>query len=304
MNKECAIIRDLIPLYAENLCSDASAELVRNHTTTCKCCNAVLAEHLKPAPIAPDLHCDGLQVLRKRLRKRTVFAIISAVLIILTLVAGVLVSATVPVWLSVDEAVVYAEQQPDGSVKVKLTDRVCHITYLDNDRFACQGMRISWFLNLTRNSNPVAAEHTFSFYPDDEQAFWYSGQYTGDQDTLLWGTDTASVENSYFERLDRSVFYILLFSASIGALLLACGFCLRKKRIGKWLLLLSTLFICCALSTLFVSGGHFYDTAVRNAVLLKYSVLVKRYIAIAVMTVISFAAVLLTSISIYEYRKD
>lgn len=304
MNKECAIIRDLIPLYAENLCSDASAEFVKNHTTTCKCCNAVLAEHLKPAPIAPDLHCDGLQVLRKRLRKRTVFAIISAVLIILTLVAGVLVSATVPVWLSVDEAVVYAEQQPDGSVKVKLTDRVCHITYLDNDRFACQGMRISWFLTLTRNSNPVAAEHTFSFHPDDEQAFWYSGQYTEDQDALLWGTDTASVENSYFERLDRSVFYILLFSASVGALLLVCGFCLRKKRIGKWLLLLSTLFICCALSTLFVSGGHFYDTAIRNAVLLKYSVLVKRYIAIAVMTVISFAAVLLTSISIYEYRKD
>ena len=304
MSNKCAIIRDLIPLYAEKLCSDESAELVRNHTASCKCCNAVLEEHLKPALIAPDLHCDGLQVLRKRLRKRTVFAIISAVLIILTLVAGVLVSSTVPVWLSVDEAVEYVQQQPDGSVKVKLTDRVCHITYLDNDRFACQGMRISWLLNITRKKNPIAGEHAFSFRPDHEQAFWYSGQYTGDQDALLWGTNTASVENSFYEEMDRSLLHILLSSAAAGILLFVCGICLRRKRIGKWLLSLGTLFICCALATLFVSGGHFYDTAISSKALLKYSVLVKRYIAIAVMTVISFAAMLLTSITIYEYRKD
>ena len=304
MNKECAIIRDLIPLYAENLCSDASADFVRNHTVTCECCNAVLEEHLKPAPIAPDLHADGLQALRKKLRKRTVFAIISAVLILLTLIVGFLVSSTVPVWLSVDEAVEYVQQQPDGSVKVKLTDRVCHITYHGKDRFACQGMRISWLLNLTRKNNPIAGEHAFSFRPDHEQAFWYSGQYTGDQDTLLWGTNTASVDNSFYEEMDRSLLHILLSSAVAGILLFVCGICLRRKRIGKWLMSLGTLFICCALATLFVSGGHFYDTAISSKALLKYSVLVKRYIAIAIMTAISFAAALFTSLAVCEYRKD
>lgn len=303
MNKECAIIRDLIPLYAENLCSDASAEFVRNHTTTCKCCNAVLVEHLKPAPIAPDLHCDGLQVLRKRLRKRTVFAIISAVLIILTLVAGVLVSSTVPVWLSVDEAVVYAEQQPDGSVKVKLTDRVCHITYLDNDRFACQGMRINWLINLARKNNPGAVEHAFSFRPNNEQALWYSGVYTGDTDTLLWGSDIASTENNYFRELDRSLLHILYVSVFFGVVLLTCGICLRKKLIGKWLLAIAAVFICCALSTVFVTGGHYYDTVIRNAALLKYSTLVKRYIAIVAMTIVSFTTVIFTGLTICEYRR-
>ena len=303
MDRDCAIVRDLLPLYAEELCCPETAEFVKEHASSCPGCSAALEEHLKPAPVAPDTKSETLHTLRNKLRKRTVFAVISAVLLLFALLTGVAVYATVPVWLSVDEAVVYAEQQVDGSVKVKLTDRVCQVTYLENDRFCCQGVRVSWLLDFTRSQIPTGGEHSFSFNPDNEQALWYSGVYTGDADTLLWGSDIASTENSYFRELDRSLLHILYVSILVGMVLLVCGVCLRKKLIGKWLLVIAAAFICCALSTLFVSGGHYYDTVIRNAALLKYSTLVKRYIAIAVMTIISFTTVLFTGLTIYEYRR-
>lgn len=304
MNRDCEIVRDLIPLYAEEMCSQSSAEFVREHTEKCPDCQAVLDEIKKPVPVMADTKTETLHTLRRRLRKKTVFSVLSAVLIILSILAGLVIYATVPVWLSVEEAVVYAEQQPDGSVKVKLSDKVCHISNFENNRFCCQGMRIDWILKASRSHNPNSTEHTISFKPDNEQSLWYYGKFTGESDTLLWGKDTTVLENSYYRQMDRSLLYIISISAFVGIALLICGAVLRKKRLGKWILLIATLFICCALSTLFVTDGHFYDTIIRNAAMLRFSMLARRYAAIAGLTLLSFPTVICTGYTVYLYRDN
>ena len=42
MNTECSVIRDLLPLYADDVCSDASRELIEKHLPECPECAAEL----------------------------------------------------------------------------------------------------------------------------------------------------------------------------------------------------------------------------------------------------------------------
>ena len=44
MSKECDVIRDLLPLYVDEACSEASAEKVRNHLAVCSDCYAVFQQ--------------------------------------------------------------------------------------------------------------------------------------------------------------------------------------------------------------------------------------------------------------------
>lgn len=42
MENKCEIIRDLLPLYRDNVCSEASGELVEEHLKTCEGCRMEL----------------------------------------------------------------------------------------------------------------------------------------------------------------------------------------------------------------------------------------------------------------------
>lgn len=39
MNKQCEIVQDLLPLYVDGACSNASAEMIREHLSTCPGCS-------------------------------------------------------------------------------------------------------------------------------------------------------------------------------------------------------------------------------------------------------------------------
>ena len=73
MNKECEVIRDLLPLYADDVCSETSRELIREHLQECPECSAVL-EKLRSHEIENDLREEKDSVLEyqaKRIKRRT-----------------------------------------------------------------------------------------------------------------------------------------------------------------------------------------------------------------------------------------
>lgn len=72
MNPDCGIIKDLLPLYAENLCGEESRAAVEKHLEGCESCRTQLAELQKqeivqPAPTLP-LETIYLKIRRSRLR--------------------------------------------------------------------------------------------------------------------------------------------------------------------------------------------------------------------------------------------
>lgn len=44
MNITCEIIRDLLPLYHDNVCSEDSSQLIKEHLSTCPQCKAALSQ--------------------------------------------------------------------------------------------------------------------------------------------------------------------------------------------------------------------------------------------------------------------
>ena len=84
---KCDVVRDLLPLYADDSCSKATAEGIEAHLVTCKDCRDYLAEiksyHCGEDTVEiPDADPDFAEVMGK-LRKRKIIrrSLVSAAII-------------------------------------------------------------------------------------------------------------------------------------------------------------------------------------------------------------------------------
>lgn len=97
MKKDCSIVRDLLPLYAENMVSEETKDFVEAHLSKCPECNAIYAS--MTAKDEGEI-ADGEEVRKKILplrmvkrkllcRKLVASAISVAVLLVIVIVVGV-----------------------------------------------------------------------------------------------------------------------------------------------------------------------------------------------------------------------
>ncbi len=99
MKTDCEIIRDLLPLYVDNICSEKSRELVDEHLQECEACSDLLSR-LRKTEIETDLKKEKEDVISYGMRKfkqltaRTgitasgLFMIPLLALLVLNLIAG------------------------------------------------------------------------------------------------------------------------------------------------------------------------------------------------------------------------
>lgn len=90
MNTDCEVIRDLLPLYADEVCSDGSRQIVENHLQECAECSALL-EKLRKSEIENGLRDEKEQVIEyqaKRFKRRStaVGSIVSGIFMVPVLV--------------------------------------------------------------------------------------------------------------------------------------------------------------------------------------------------------------------------
>lgn len=116
MNLSCNVIRDLLPLYAEDMVSEETKGLVDDHLCTCDECTKELAQ-LKKAPKLPlDVESGSLKRVKDSVRKRRRRMVLAAMLTLCALwVTGTVILFT-PRYLTAENAYVAVETQPDGSV--------------------------------------------------------------------------------------------------------------------------------------------------------------------------------------------
>lgn len=118
MNITCNIIKDLLPLYAEDMVSEDSKALVDDHLCSCDSCTKELAE-LKKAPKVPvEVETTSLKRVEDTIRKRKMLTAATAMM---TLVA-VLVTGTIflmtPVYLTARQAIEGVELREDGGLAI------------------------------------------------------------------------------------------------------------------------------------------------------------------------------------------
>lgn len=73
MNKECEIVRDILPLYVDNVCSASSREIIDGHLETCPDCAAYL-EKIRASEAESELRDEKSLVIKnqaKRFKRRS-----------------------------------------------------------------------------------------------------------------------------------------------------------------------------------------------------------------------------------------
>ena len=126
MNKDCSIVQDLLPLYAEDMLREGTKEYVDGHLAQCEACRAELAAlkaDVKPAPVS----AQPLRSLKKQLRRKKFTAVLLAVALALTLAMAGFAYLTAPQYLPYDETEWMITRSPralaDGSIMADgLTD--------------------------------------------------------------------------------------------------------------------------------------------------------------------------------------
>lgn len=93
---KCEIIRDLLPLYCDELCSQESRQEIETHLGQCKACQGYLEEmrgESVPAPSAPDAEVEA-KVLRgvkrkfSRRRRRSILIAVAVMLVFSVALVG------------------------------------------------------------------------------------------------------------------------------------------------------------------------------------------------------------------------
>lgn len=119
MSKDCSIVQDLLPLYAEDMLREETKKFVNGHLSQCAACRAeldALRADVKPQPVS----AQPLRELKKRLRRKKLTAVLLAVTLALTLATAGFAYLTAPQYLPYDETEWMITRSPralaDGSI--------------------------------------------------------------------------------------------------------------------------------------------------------------------------------------------
>ena len=221
MKLPCSLIRDLLPLYGEGLCSPETADAVREHLAACPECREALKALQTPAPLPPEPALP-LRTLKRELARRWLLTLLTAVLLVLALAvtAGAWLTRRTPVPYSPE--LVQTELQSDGSLLITIT--------APNSGFRLQRTKIeknACFLEIwTYPFGPRTSGQQFTLSPAEAASPLYYTDYRG-EDHLLWGEADGGVQT-----LPRLVlnYYLML---DLGILLLSALllFLLRRRKL-------------------------------------------------------------------------
>lgn len=129
MKNECSIVCDLLPLYAEDMVSEDTAEFVKEHLGNCPTCRAELEKLRKPVqPVAaqhvPDIDAEPLKRLKKALLMETVQAILCTAAVLLALMLSGLSFLTAPEYFAYSQELVTVTEGANGEATISFSSEI------------------------------------------------------------------------------------------------------------------------------------------------------------------------------------
>ena len=118
MKISCNIIRDLLPLYAEDLASEDTKVLVEEHLCDCERCTNFLKEIRKDTPVPLETDTQPLNKVKKTIVRRRALSILASVFTLITLASLVLTYLFTPFQLTKEQALDDFYIREDGAVVI------------------------------------------------------------------------------------------------------------------------------------------------------------------------------------------
>ena len=218
----CGVIRDLLPLYTEDLCSEESRALVDDHIINCTDCRRLKESMKKTEPLPADSG-EGLKKIRKELKNRKLRTAALAALLVFVLLVSFFS------WYSKPEYYPYSEnliRVRDLGDKIEIHFNGVARAGLET-REDPEGGTMAILYAWTSPMDRLSKIDTMTIPKVD--ALYYCWETQGENTVLLAGeTDAAGMQVLPRLVLGYYVYLALLLGAVSGLL----WFLLRKKKAG------------------------------------------------------------------------
>ena len=190
MSNQCNLIKDILPLYVEDMVSTDTQEFVNAHLEHCAECRAELERMRGPAKFVPDIDTDivPLKRIKKDLfirRLQTIFFTAIIACAVVMIVFGVLTS---PKFFPYSDDLLNVVDNHSGEIIVTFDDRVTGYTctkefYEETEIYRINAWTTTWDLYFSNrgNQNVVIPSN------DDSNIQIFFTQNNGSEDVLIYG---------------------------------------------------------------------------------------------------------------------
>lgn len=241
MKQECSIVRDLLPLYVEDMVSPETAEFVRGHLAACETCQAEVQRLRQPPDVTPPTQEERPEAPLRLLQRKLLLKRIQSALLAGGFVLVVLLSAfailSAPRYFPYTAQLLEVTEQADGSLTITFDQAVtqCQVESLgtqepDNqsESYSVQAWTSPWdqWFSHSGVRTLTISPHT------DRPVLVYYAQNNGQGDVLVYGEHP----DGGMETLPRLVLgYYLVLAAGVFVVLLVV-WCAAKKtpKVRTW----------------------------------------------------------------------
>lgn len=129
MRNECSIIRDLLPLYAENMVSPDTAAFVEEHLEGCETCREEYKRIKEPQPTQELVGAAPMLKLSRRMKVKKMQTIALTAVFVAALFVSAFAVLDAPIYFPYSEGLVTCEQFDDKGMRLSFDEKVTDFTY-------------------------------------------------------------------------------------------------------------------------------------------------------------------------------
>jgi len=248
MRNECNIIRDLLPLYAENMVSSDTADFVGEHLKKCEACRTEYEESKETHPPQEISDAAPLLKLSRKLKARRIQTIALTAVFVTALLVSAFAVLDAPVYLPYSEELVAIEPLGDKGMLLIFDEDVTSFDYTVHDdpdggdfyycdiqawtslwdRWFSQGSKTLSAVIATRNAKPLIAVYD----PNDGSENICIAKYDPNAENRI-EKDVDCVGTVTLPRLSLG-YYLILAATVLAALGIVWLFTRKKAEMRVW----------------------------------------------------------------------
>lgn len=239
MKKECNIIRDILPLYVENMVCDDTAEFVKEHLAKCVECQKESGRLKEPEKMNTNADVAPLITLKRKLWKKKVQTISFTALLILALAISAFAVLSTPVYFPYSDDLLSITENIDKSITItfnaKVTDYSCEF-YSEGEEAELYYYNIEAWSSLWDEWFSNRGVQATTIQPKEDLPFTVYYVSNNNSENVCIYNDSLTPNGGVITLQRLGLGYYLLFAVLFFCILLGIRFATRRKdRIKTWI---------------------------------------------------------------------